>query len=155
MMYKRSLVLPAVLAIALLASALAGCLGNNDTAGTGGAKADEIDRALHNGPVLVDFGAEWCGWCEVQAPVIESVLRDAKGVTLVSVDVDANSSLADEYYVQSVPQMNLIVKKNADGSYLYVDPQGNTTTDRFRSRIIGYREYDELRPLVDAALEAR
>ncbi|OPY27979.1 MAG: thioredoxin 2 [Methanocella sp. PtaU1.Bin125] len=141
-----------VLAIALSSSAGTGCTGI-DTSGN--SKADEIDYALRDGPVLVEFGAAWCGWCGEQQPVIESLSRNITGVTFISVDVDVNASLADEYYVEGVPQMNLIVKKNDDGSYVYVDRSGRSTTDRFRSRLVGFMEYDELKPLVEAALAVR
>jgi len=151
-MQRRLLVLFAVLIIALFSAAMAGCADKN---ASGDAKADEIDDALRDGPVLIEFGAEWCGWCEKQKPVIEELSRDYKGVTFVSVDVDINSTLADDFYVQSVPQLDLIVKKNSDGSYLFIDRFGNTTTDRFRSRLVGFLEYDELRPLLEAALAAR
>jgi thiol-disulfide isomerase/thioredoxin len=141
-----------VLVIALFSMTVAGCAGKSSLSDL---KAAEIDDGLRNGPVLVEFGAEWCGWCEKEKPVIENLLRDVKGVNFVSVDIDLNGTLADDYYVEGVPQLNLIVKKNLDGSYLYIDRYGNTTTDRFRSRMVGYMEYDELRPLVDAAVRAR
>jgi hypothetical protein len=70
-------------------------------------------------------------------------------------DVDLNATLADEFYVNGIPQMHIIVRKNPDGSYLYIDPWGNVTTDRFQSRIVGYRERDQLKPLLDAAVAAR
>ncbi len=115
----------------------------------------EIDAALQKGPVFVEFGAPWCHWCDEEKPVVRALSSDYGSVTFVDVDVDVNGTLADEFYVDGIPQLEIIVRKNPDGSYLYIDPRGNATTDRFQSRIVGFRERDQLRPLLDAAVAAR
>jgi thiol-disulfide isomerase/thioredoxin len=115
----------------------------------------KVDAALEKGPVLVEFGADWCGWCVKQKPIVENLSHEYAGMTFLQVDVDAEPGLADAFYVQGIPQLDIVVKKNADGTYLYVDDRGRTTTDRYRSRIVGFRERDQLRPLVDAAIAAR
>jgi thiol-disulfide isomerase/thioredoxin len=146
----RILLLTVVTAMVL---SVAGCAGQKtepadpDMAG--------IDAALERGPVLVEFGAVWCHWCDVEKPVIENLSADYSGMTFIYVDVDANATLADKFYEEGVPQMNIIVKGNQDGSYLYVAPGGNTTTDRYSSRIRGYHTYEQLKPLVESALAAR
>jgi thioredoxin 1 len=132
---------------------IAGCAGKPGTSGD--AKMAEIDAALGSGPVFVEFGATWCHWCDAEKPVVEDLSADYETVTFVDVDKDVNRTLADAFYVDGIPQMNIIVKKNSDGSYLYVDPLGNVTADRVRSRIVGFHDYDQLKPLVDAALAAR
>jgi thiol-disulfide isomerase/thioredoxin len=115
----------------------------------------KVDAALEKGPVLVEFGADRCGWCVKQKPIVEDLSREYAGVTFLQVDVDAEPGLADSFYVQGIPQLDIVVKKHADGTYLYVDDRGGTTTDRYRSRIVGFRERDQLRPLIDAAIAAR
>lgn len=55
-------------------------------------------------PVLVDFGAEWCGPCQRLAPFIEELAKDFAGRAKVArVDVDTNQELATRYGVMSVP----------------------------------------------------
>lgn len=62
-------------------------------------------------PVLVDFFAEWCGPCKMQAPVLEELSKTwSDKVKIVKVDVDQNNSLAGQYGVMSIP--TLIVFKN-------------------------------------------
>jgi thiol-disulfide isomerase/thioredoxin len=119
------------------------------------AKMSEIDDALSRGPVLVEFGAKWCYWCGLEEPVIANLSANFSSVTFLHVDSDENPKLADDFYVEGIPQMSIIVKKSADGSYLYVDPRGKTTTDRYASRLRGYMGYDDLAPLVESAIVAR
>jgi thioredoxin 1 len=60
-------------------------------------------------PVLVDFGAEWCGPCVAVAPVIRDLaLEYAERLTVATVDVDAEPDLAARYGVRSVPTVMLL-----------------------------------------------
>ena len=60
-------------------------------------------------PVLVDFGAEWCGPCVAVAPVIRSLaLEYADRLTVATVDVDADPQLAARYGVRSLPTVMLL-----------------------------------------------
>jgi thiol-disulfide isomerase/thioredoxin len=148
--YVASIIL--VLLIALVAGCVA-CpqLKPRDNSGP----MQGIDAALERGPVFIEFGATWCGWCTLQKPIVEELSSEYPGVSFIDVDVDENASLADAFYVNGVPQMNLIVKKNPDGSYLYVDIDGKTMNDRKNSAIIGYTEKDALKTALDGAMRAR
>ncbi len=55
-------------------------------------------------PVLLEFGAEWCGPCKVVAPELEALASELDGkAKIVSVDIDRAPLLARELGVQSVP----------------------------------------------------
>ena len=55
-------------------------------------------------PVLLEFGAEWCGPCKVVAPELEALATELDGkAKIVSVDIDRSPLLARELGVQSVP----------------------------------------------------
>jgi thioredoxin 1 len=60
-------------------------------------------------PVLVDFGAEWCGPCVAVAPVIRDLaIEYAERLRVATVDVDAEPELAARYGVRSVPTVLLL-----------------------------------------------
>ncbi len=55
-------------------------------------------------PVLLEFGAEWCGPCKTVAPEIAAVAQELEGKAKVAhVDIDRSPVLARELGVQSVP----------------------------------------------------
>ncbi len=55
-------------------------------------------------PVLLEFGAEWCGPCKVVAPELEAISRELEGkAKVLTVDIDKSPVLAREMGVQSVP----------------------------------------------------
>ena len=56
-----------------------------------------------SGKVLVDFGASWCGPCQMLNPIIEELSQEKTDVKFVQVDVDQQPNLASQYNVSSIP----------------------------------------------------
>jgi putative thioredoxin len=66
-------------------------------------KVDVLD-ASKSVPVLVDFWAPWCGPCKSLTPILEKVVKEAKGrIKLVKIDIDQNPEIATQMRVQSIP----------------------------------------------------
>lgn len=62
-------------------------------------------------PVLVDFYADWCGPCQMMAPVLKEVASElGDQVSIIKVDVDKNQPIAQQFGVRSIP--TLILFKN-------------------------------------------
>lgn len=58
-------------------------------------------------PVLVDFGAAWCGPCRRLEPLLEKLATERDDVDIVQVDIDAAPNLAATYQVRGVPTLIL------------------------------------------------
>ncbi|MER5354377.1 thioredoxin [Kitasatospora sp. NPDC002551] len=58
------------------------------------------------GPVLVDFTADWCPPCRQMVPVLAEIAREeGHRLTVVSVDVDHNPQTQAAYGVLSMPTL--------------------------------------------------
>lgn len=74
----------------------------------------EFEKILsENTLVMVDFFATWCGPCQMFSPIVEQVEDKYDGdLTVVKVDIDDNSDIAEKYTIQSVP--TTILFKNGE-----------------------------------------
>ena len=69
----------------------------------------EFNEEVLNGKgvVLVDFFATWSGPCKALSPILDELAEKVKDVKIVKVDIDADSDLASEYRVMSVPTLKI------------------------------------------------
>ena len=74
--------------------------------------ADNFENEVvkSDGTVLADFNADWCGPCRMLAPVLEEFAEEHKDVKVVSINIDEDDELAEEYDVSSIPC--IVVFKN-------------------------------------------
>ncbi len=87
-----------------------------------------------NVPVLVDFYADWCGPCQMLAPIIEDIANSNIGVKVCKVNVDEQMQLALKFGARSIPL--LILFKNG----------------QIAAKALGYHDKNEILNMIENAL---
>ena len=55
-------------------------------------------------PVVLDFGATWCGPCQMVAPIIDELAKEYEGkVVIGKCDVDQDQDLPGRFGVRNIP----------------------------------------------------
>ena len=68
----------------------------------------ELDVLQADGPVLVDFWAEWCGPCKQIAPSLDEISEELDGkMSLAKVNIDENPETPSKYGVRGIPTLML------------------------------------------------
>lgn len=83
-------------------------------------KADWAERVLQaSTPVMVKFGAEWCGPCKSMKPVLDDLATEYPGVSIVDVDIDdeKNVGMAQSFNVRGIPTI-IVFDKGAEATRL-------------------------------------
>ncbi|MCA0199527.1 MAG: thioredoxin TrxA [Proteobacteria bacterium] len=71
----------------------------------------ETDVLKAEGPVLVDFWAEWCGPCKQIAPSLEKLDKELSDkLTFTKINIDNNPNTPTQFGVRGIP--TLMIFKN-------------------------------------------
>jgi thioredoxin 1 len=90
-----------------------------------------------DGPVLVDFWAEWCVPCHMVSPVVEEIGRDkGEALRVAKLNIDENPEVTRKFGVMSIPTL-MLFKDGAEAA-----------------RVVGARGKDALLKEIDPHLAA-
>jgi putative thioredoxin len=106
------------------------------------------------GTVLVDFWAAWCGPCKQLTPVLEKVVKAAKGkVKLAKMNIDEHPAIPGQLGIQSIPAIIAFVNGQPADGFMGALPESQVVAfiERLTKGKIGGEEQDLLK-LADAAL---
>ena len=89
----------------------------------------------HNGLVMVDFWAVWCGPCRMIAPTVEELAKEYAGkIKVLKLNTDENPDIASKYKIMGIPTI-IFVKSGQEAD-----------------RIVGAVPKPQLKAKIDALL---
>ncbi|MFG1431237.1 thioredoxin [Xanthobacter sp. V2C-8] len=101
-------------------------------------------------PVLVDFWAPWCGPCKSLGPLLEKVVKAAKGkVRLAKMNIDDHPIIPGKLGIQSIPTVYAFVNGQPVDGFMGALPEGQVKD--FVDRLTGGDEGDNLAEVLASA----
>ena len=68
----------------------------------------EQDISSQNVPVLVDFGAEWCGPCKQLDPILEEIATEnSDKLKILKINIEKNPMTPQNFGVRGIPTIML------------------------------------------------
>jgi putative thioredoxin len=110
---------------------------------------DVIEESKHQ-PVLVDFWAPWCGPCKQLTPVLEKVVKAAKGkVKLTKMNIDEHPAIPGQLGIQSIPAVFAFANGQPVDGFMGALPESQVLA--FIERLTKGKVADEGEDLLKAA----
>ena len=66
----------------------------------------EFEQEVQGPVVVVDFYADWCGPCQMLAPVLEQLEKETS-IKIVKINVDETPDIARAFRIMSIPTLML------------------------------------------------
>ena len=77
----------------------------------------ETEVINHDGPVLIDFWAEWCGPCKMIAPILAEIAKEyGDKVKIMKLNVDENTETPAKYSIRGIPSLVLFKGGNVEAT---------------------------------------
>ena len=116
---------------------------------TQGFMKDVIEESKRQ-PVLIDFWAPWCGPCKQLTPILEKVVKAAKGkVKLTKMNIDEHPAIPGQMGIQSIPAVIAFVNGQPADGFMGALPESQVVA--FIERITKGAVGGETKDLLSAA----
>src|SRR6476469_7551024 len=116
---------------------------------TQGFMKDVIEESKRQ-PVLIDFWAPWCGPCKQLTPILEKVVKGAKGkVKLGKMNIDDHPAIPGQMGIQSIPAVIAFVNGQPADGFMGALPESQVTA--FIERLTKGKVSAEDKDLLQAA----
>lgn len=80
---------------------------------------DELDAAIAEGVVLIEFNAPWCAPCRAQDPIISELKKSFLGrARIAKVNIDDCQEVAMRLSIQSIPTVILFKEGREIGRFV-------------------------------------
>ncbi|MCK5639430.1 MAG: thioredoxin TrxA [Gammaproteobacteria bacterium] len=80
---------------------------------------DSFEQEVINaeGPVLVDYWADWCGPCKMIAPILDEIADEYDGrLRVAKLNIDENPNTPPKYGIRGIPTLMLFKGGNVEAT---------------------------------------
>lgn len=77
----------------------------------------EAEVVNAEGPVLVDYWADWCGPCKMIAPILDEIAEEYKDkIKIAKLNIDENPTTPPKYGIRGIPTLMLFKGGNVEAT---------------------------------------